>query len=72
MRTPTVEVRWISDRPRVLVQVVLRVDEDPEDDAKMYVGTGGTLAEAFDALAKDLRRTAEYYVDDILREKLEE
>lgn len=69
MKVPTVEVVWESDHPHDLVQVIMRVGKT---DAGMRLGTGFTLAEAFERLAEDIRNHAVRDDDKRMRELLEE
>ncbi len=54
MKVPTVRVEWVQDP---LVRIVMRVDDDVRNNR---VGFGATLAEAFEGVARDIRRHAEH------------
>ena len=67
MKTPTVEVKWIPDRSNILVQVILRIGDEERDTR---LGIGATLAEAFEGVARDIRRHAEHTDEKRMREIL--
>lgn len=67
MKVPTVEVEWVPDSPRTLVVITLRVGKEEKT-----CGCGGTLAVAFDDLARSIRLRAEYIDDNRMRELLED
>ena len=68
MKVPTVEVKWVQDRPRILVQVILRVGDLEEN---VRCGTGSTLAAAFKDLALSIEIAAEMAEDNRMREVLD-
>ena len=66
LAVPTVYIRWISHAPMDLVQVVLEV----VNENSTYVGSGSTLAEAFENVARSLRHRAEMKQERELRSRL--
>ncbi len=69
VRVPTIEVRWVVDKPRTLIMIIMDIGMDGSDD-HMHVGTGSTIVEALERLASNMRRNAEYIDDNRMRKIL--